>query len=284
MTSSGRMGLPLMFGTSLTLIAASLAAEESTRCRERVELFVEPSRESPVIGTVPAGTPLRVIAREGEWLRVADPASGYASFVSRAGCEPVSEVAARTVRGPVPKPAATTAPSALARGEAQHRKSETSGAAVGGGCGYQMAGCGAALHLYLQGRSPLKLALYGGAGYFPGSLGKSESDLGLNGVAGYALGVMLLLGGEHRFVVDGSYGLAAHEAGQSRSWDSYGQRSYSSYDKVVYGATAAIGYEYMDDDGLLARATAGVTRFDEPLLFDGSKSTWTANLAIGMRF
>jgi len=253
----------------------------------------EPSLSASVIGTVAQGKTLEVIVTVADWIKVTDGSfTGWIHKslvtspvpVSSALAAPAAAAPAAPIIAAAPPPAVSIPP-----GSGEHRPSrrakkfESSGVAIGVGYGYQHAGFGGTLYAYLQGTGPIKLALYGGAGYFPSFLDHADSGLTLKGSFGWAVGGMILIGGQHRLVLDGSYGLAAAEEGNYSVVG--GGSSYSGgYHRTVYGFTGATGYEFMSSDGLFIRPTIGVTRFNEPLYFDGSRYAFTLNLTVGLRF
>ena len=148
------------------------------------------------------------------------------------------------------------------------KKNETSGLAIGGGVGYQVAGVGVELVYYLALSSSVRLAPYVGTGFFPSELGTHY---------GYAGGLMFSFGQKHRGVLDVGYGLAAVE----------GQKNLITGEVVtsqtVYGVTVAAGYEYLADGGFFVRPTVGVTIFTTETSFIDKKTTPTLNIALGYK-
>lgn len=323
----------LLLALVLILAATAFAgAEEVTITVDSTPLRTDASATAPSVGTATRGQRLSVLSTWGDWIRVAQPGTGYGVWIPRSvtvaqpsatlpapappiaqaprpapagglpatpGARPVAPASPEApapapvstpVAAPVaPRPAAPPPPAhepaaEVERPRESRGKFETTGIGVGLGYGYQHAGAGGAVYLYIQGRSPFKLALYGGAGYFPSST-TSESNLEMEGVWGWAAGGMLLVGGRHRAVLDVSYGLAVHEAGYHTITSSrYGTLYHSEYDRVVYGITGAVGYEFMAPNGFFVRPTFGITKYTEALYFDGAEHDWTVNVTVGFRF
>jgi hypothetical protein len=306
----------------LCLAAAAFAGADEgfvTITADSTPLRVDASATADTVGVATRGQRLGVLSTLGEWIRVAQPGTGYGVWIHRSATGPQPAAPATTLPTPsrpvavTPAPAPVAAPTPppvvvpvapaprpvppVAQGPVSpppayeppeveesresRGKFETTGVGVGVGYGYQHAGVGGAVYAYIQGRSPIKFALYGGGGYFPSTTG--DADFSVDNSYGYALGGMLLIGGKHRGVLDVSYGLAVHEAGYAMTTTSR-YTKYSAYDNVLYGLTGAVGYEFMAGNGFFVRPTIGMTRLNEPTQMDGEQNIWTLNLTLGFKF
>jgi opacity protein-like surface antigen len=72
---------------ALVAVAPAAWAETVQVTAERVNLTAEASSDSRVMATVTRGTVLEVLRREGQWIRVATPGSGYAAYIPRTAVE-----------------------------------------------------------------------------------------------------------------------------------------------------------------------------------------------------
>ena len=79
--------LPLMLILPILALAAIDAAEaQSVRILARVEVRSYAGAEAPIVGELAKGTVLQVDAREGDWVRIKIPESGYSGSVPVAFC------------------------------------------------------------------------------------------------------------------------------------------------------------------------------------------------------
>ena len=137
--------------------------------------------------------------------------------------------------------------------QSSNSKSNTSGVAFNVGYGYEYAGLGAALELYLHYKS-FGLGGLLGAGYFPSiNINGIETD----GAIGFGVGTRLVLGSRHRCVVDLHYGLAGTAAREQIVSGSTVRDT-----ATVYGTTTAIGYQFVAARGFTFQILVGQTFLD----------------------
>jgi opacity protein-like surface antigen len=83
-TRQGLMALVIL----LVVVATAWAADTVRIITERADIFAEANASSRVLATVSRGEVLEVLGREGGWIRVATPGTGYAGYVPVLFTEP----------------------------------------------------------------------------------------------------------------------------------------------------------------------------------------------------
>lgn len=111
--------LTMLAVASVLAAHVAWAADAVRVTAEVVNLRSEPSTSGQIMAPVSKGTVLAVIGREGSWIRVATPGSGYASYVHMAMCEEAPGASPTSVPAATAVPAAATTapaqPAAMAR-------------------------------------------------------------------------------------------------------------------------------------------------------------------------
>ena len=90
-----------MLTLMLVLVACAVSAENVRIMADRVEVRSYSSPEAPVVGALAKGTVLPVVSREGDWIRIKIPESGYPGYVPVIFCQFVQ---AGQVGTPPPQP------------------------------------------------------------------------------------------------------------------------------------------------------------------------------------
>jgi hypothetical protein len=96
----------------LAVVATARAAETVRITAERADILADAKADSRVLATVSRGAILEVLGREGGWIRVAAPGTGYAGYIPAVyiepglGATPSAGAASRPAPTPAPAPAA----------------------------------------------------------------------------------------------------------------------------------------------------------------------------------
>jgi hypothetical protein len=168
-------------------------------------------------------------------------------------------------------------PARVTANHAAPAKGETSGLAAAFGWGYQTPALGGQILYYFRlGERPISVVPYGGGAIWVDSELSSPKSYGEQ--FGLAAGCMGQYGRTHRLVADLSFGLARMEY---RTFLLTREREKNS----LYGATFALGYEFMAGEGFFVRTMVGATVLvEEPEFLDYDRVGLTSHLGLGYKF